>query len=102
METSSSKLASGICTPSPLRGNSAGPVLGRPIKPSVKPDGGRLRMSVEWKMQELSSSQEMLTAGMSVGLSMFVRVTTLEMTSSRLFTLDVDSLKKVVKYVYVV
>jgi hypothetical protein len=64
----------------------------------VKPvGGGRLRTSVEWKTQELSNAQELLTAGMSVDLRMLVRVITLEMTSSRLFTLDVDSLKKVVK-----
>jgi len=46
METSSSNPATG--TPSPLvRGSSAGPVLGRPINPSEKPDEVRLGMSAE-------------------------------------------------------
>ncbi len=96
MEMSSSKFT--LETPSPLLlGSSDGPVLGRPMNPSVKPPDGRLRISVEWKTQELSSSHELLTAGMSVGLRMLVRVTTLDTTSSRLFTLEVDSRKKVVK-----
>jgi hypothetical protein len=51
----------------------------------------------EANRQVLSTSQELRREARSEGSKMLVRVTTLEMTSSRLFTLVVEALKKVVK-----
>lgn len=69
-------------------------MFGRPIVPSKSSTSST---SVDLNKQLLSSWQELLMEGISVGLRRFVTVRTTEITSSLLFTLVVVSLKKVVK-----
>ena len=69
-------------------------VLGLPMKPSVKSEGAAVE---EMNWQVLSTSHELFNLAKSEGPKMLVRVTTLEMTSSRLLTRVEEARKKVVK-----
>ena len=86
-----------ICFEDPDLGSSSMTtlVLGRPMKPLVKSAAFVAVLEINW--QVLSTSHELFSLAKSDGPKMLVRVTTLEMTSSRLLTRVVEALKKVVK-----
>ena len=87
-----------ICLEDPDLGSSsmiATLVLGRPMKPLVKSTAFVAVLEINWHV--LSTSHELFSLAKSDGPKMLVRVTTLEMTSSRLLTRVVEALKKVVK-----
>ena len=65
------------------------------MNPLVKSAALVAVLEINW--QVLSTSHELFNLAKSDGPKMLVRVTTLEMTSSRLLTRVVEALKKVVK-----